>query len=1423
MRICLKKGLLTLVSLAFLCTVLFCFAACGEDADEHKEHIYEDTVVPPSCTDGYTLHVCKICGYSYTDEYVAGFGHVYTDSERDASCSEYKKTVHTCSVCGYSYAEDTDEKGTIHDYRKSVVVAPTHTEGGYTVYRCAGCGLTERRDPTDPVDYSVGLEYTTFNDGKVRVTGLGTCNDIDLVVPPVTEDGLPIDGFSIQNYSDSRLAQIRSVTLPETCVRFSLGEFKYFTHLESLTVAMVYSLESLFFETQSNGGYPSTFTTLHVIGSSIGKGITLSGCHTLTTVTLDERITMIPDNYFKSCVNLTDIEYSPEVTSIGKFAFSNTGLRSFTVPAYVTEIPEDAFFLCKQLASVTFHGDVKTIGREAFKNCTKLASLNLPANLRTLGESAFEGCASLKSVVIPSTLTSLPRYLFAGCSSITEIELPQTVRTLEYGAFSGTSIRSFAFPATVTADYGAFVSCKTLTEIRFHDGMTSIGPLSGCTGLTSVELPREYGELPLSLFQGCTKLVEAVLPEGITLIPEYCFSGCTALTEFTIPETVTDLANYAFDKCTNLRDIVLPDGLKTLGRQCFHACTSLSVIHLPDSLTEIGALAFQDCTGITQMIWPASLELIGEWAFSGSGLTSLTLRSDTRITVSRWAFEKCRSLKSIEISGNVLFYDRVFQNCSALETVVFGDGVTAVASEMFDGCPLISSLTFPASLGAIGWNAFHGCTLLTSLTLPEGLTNVDSSAFSGCTSITTVTLLASGLNLNTSVFPLTTLIVGEGVEVLAPGLCKNQTALISVALPESLRVISEQAFYGCTALESVAFPAALEIVGDEAFRRTGLTSISFSSNSLTIGNSAFRDCTAVSGVDFGDGAVTTTGYSFYGCTALTELSGIAGLSVRDRTDFPERFQSVEGGMHFFASTLLFVENDYIDSVVTIPDNVKIIATDAFRDCTVIREVRFPAGLKTISPSAFQGCTRLQRVELPAGLTSLGESAFEGCTALTEIVFPDQLETVPSRVIYGCGKLETVTLGSAIREIASDVYFALNYYQNTGLTKRTFYIVNYPGTAEEWSAVLTNGSFFESCTIVCTDRRIAQPVFSGSATSGTYVIDSDLTMTLTGNNKGLYEQDLFGITNKTQKVRRLVISEGVTELIFKSSVVFTSLEEVIFPSTLVSFPINSFTNTPWYQNGTFYDENGLFILNGSLIRAQTDLVGVLELPAGLTYIGTNAFASCRDLTEVRIPSGVTGIGESAFSGCSALAYVNFPEGLISIGRNAFSGCKALNGVVLPSTLRKMGDSPFSLCDSLEELTIPAGVREFSLIASHCPNLKTLIVNAPVKESDRVVWYCSALEVVIVGEGSTALGESAIYDCSALRAIVIPATVTKVDCISLSTGLYFRSASNLETVKTAISKLFRLGGKMVNTYLYSETQPASAGYWHFDENGLPVLWD
>ena len=87
-----------------------------QNAGEHT-HEYEDTVVESTFrTRGYTLHICKICGYSFRDTY-------------------------------------TPKKVCTHDYDEQVI-EPTYTSGGYTIYTCKYCGETKRGNETPVLQHT---------------------------------------------------------------------------------------------------------------------------------------------------------------------------------------------------------------------------------------------------------------------------------------------------------------------------------------------------------------------------------------------------------------------------------------------------------------------------------------------------------------------------------------------------------------------------------------------------------------------------------------------------------------------------------------------------------------------------------------------------------------------------------------------------------------------------------------------------------------------------------------------------------------------------------------------------------------------------------------------------------------------------------------------------------------------------------------------------------------------------------------------------------------------------------------------------------------------------------------------------------------------------------------------------------------------
>lgn len=112
------------------------------------------------------------------------------------------------------------------------------------------------------------------------------------------------------------------------------------------------------------------------------------------------------------------------VTMIDHAAFHDSAVTSVTIPDSVTSIPDDAFAFCSQLTNISIPNSVTFIGFSAFNSCTSLKSITLPSSLSTIQSSAFYNCGNLETIRIPVSVTFIGNYAFAGCPSSMTVTYP---------------------------------------------------------------------------------------------------------------------------------------------------------------------------------------------------------------------------------------------------------------------------------------------------------------------------------------------------------------------------------------------------------------------------------------------------------------------------------------------------------------------------------------------------------------------------------------------------------------------------------------------------------------------------------------------------------------------------------------------------------------------------------------------------------------------------------------------------------------------------------------------------------------------------------------------------------------------------------------------------------------------------------------
>ena len=229
----------------------------------------------------------------------------------------------------------------------------------------------------------------------------------------------------------------------------------------------------------------------------------------------------------------------------------------------------------------------------------------------------------------------------------------------------------------------------------------------------------------------------------------------------------------------------------------------------------------------------------------------------------------------------------------------------------------------------------------------------------------------------------------------------------SVVVPDTVKYIETFAYYPNTAyyvssLTKVTLPEGLETIGDDAFASApGLSEINLPSTLKSIGERAFMNCNI-------DNFTIPAGVEYIGANAFNETY----MAVRKANEVRAR-----GGDPFIVIGGELVKYAGDDTVVTVPDGVRGIATDAFSpyggdvtsitlpdsveyiaeegfsDLSALATVNFGSGLKEIGDAAFSGCDSLNNVVLPEGLRKIGDTAFSGCSSLDSISFPGTLETL----------------------------------------------------------------------------------------------------------------------------------------------------------------------------------------------------------------------------------------------------------------------------------------------------------------------------------------------------------------------------------------------------------------------------------------------
>ena len=244
----------------------------------------------------------------------------------------------------------------------------------------------------------------------------------------------------------------------------------------------------------------------------------------------------------------------------------------------------------------------------------------------------------------------------------------------------------------------------------------------------------------------------------------------------------------------------------------------------------------------------------------------------------------------------------------------------------------------------------------------------------------------------------------------------------------------------CLCITNVIEFGEIEMIPDNAFGDStytpafNATDIEIPEGVVSIGNSAFANCTKLASVILPNSLTSIATYAFYECplTAITipkNVTSIHNFSFHscsklkiDVDEDNQYYSSDEDGALFNKNKTTLIFHQSASYSYEIPESVTEIGARAFYSSGFGVEIGdqykvIPNKVASIGDSAFYNCDGLFNVIIPESVTSIGADAFRSCAYLRKVIIlattpptlgtkafePDSLGDVPTITVpAGCG-------------------------------------------------------------------------------------------------------------------------------------------------------------------------------------------------------------------------------------------------------------------------------------------------------------------------------------------------------------------------------------------------------------------------------------
>lgn len=413
------------------------------------------------------------------------------------------------------------------------------------------------------------------------------------------------------------------------------------------------------------------------------------------------------------------------------------------------------------------------------------------------------------------------------------------------------------------------------------------------------------------------------------------------------------------------------------------AVTALILTHLPVSEADAAASA-------------SDFQTQGSTLVKYRGTEERVTIPDTVEVVGESAFENNQKVQFVVIPKSVKRLDAyVFWGCNNLEEVVLGKGLTAVDEYSFAGCTGLKQITIPENIQSIDAQAFAGCVNLTDIYIPATVTGIAEDAFLNCDNVTihadegsVAAQFSQKLAEQKNRDPLVTAAPVQTPTAVSRPDTQATTEPVSTATPAPVatpvpgNVLGSTIIVGNHALVMVhpgeekvqqgyTEPEAGQETGEEQditaetengkipewmyYRNQSVSAVTIPEGTTEIGRFAFSR-SSLRTVTIPEGVTVIDYAAFYHCdnldnVILPDTVNTVGAKAFTHTGWMDDFEENSMDDFLISGDILVAYKGNLPEVV-IPDGVRVIAEEAFRNHMELKKVHLPASVTDIGNDAF---------------------------------------------------------------------------------------------------------------------------------------------------------------------------------------------------------------------------------------------------------------------------------------------------------------------------------------------------------------------------------------------------------------------------------------------------------------------------------------